>query len=161
MCLISLSLSQAEALLPQAYFSPRAPPPSPGGGSAGVHMDAPPATGPGDGGGGGAVAGAGGARVWRGAPGAAFDAPAAARVRRFVATGAARTRALGGARFDAASTPSHEWTPFGAYFFLLPTLELAEGPHAATLALTLAWDDGVAAPIPEARVAVHVHVTML
>jgi isochorismate synthase/2-succinyl-5-enolpyruvyl-6-hydroxy-3-cyclohexene-1-carboxylate synthase/2-succinyl-6-hydroxy-2,4-cyclohexadiene-1-carboxylate synthase/O-succinylbenzoate synthase len=106
-----------------------------------VSLRSPPAHGPGDCGGGGAAAGAGGARVWRGAPGAAFDAHAAARVRRFAAAGAPRTRALGGARFDPSVTiPSPEWAPFGAYFFLLPLLELAEGPHAATLAATLAWE---------------------
>jgi hypothetical protein len=118
-----------------------------------VHLDAPPSAGPGDGGSGGAIAGAGCARVWRGAPAAPFDAPAAARVRRFVSTGAPRTRALGGARFDASSAPAPEWSAFGAYFFLLPALELSEGPHAALLALTLAWDDGLAAPVPQARAA--------
>ena len=138
------------AALPHVYFSPRAPPPSPGGGSSGVHLDAPPSWGevglPG--GEGGATAGCGSAWAWRGAPGAPFDALAAARVRRFACTGAARTRALGGARFDGQAPPDEDWAPFGSYLFILPALELCEGAHQATLAATLAWDDGRAAAVP-------------
>jgi hypothetical protein len=121
---------------------------------AGVSLDAPPAVGPGDTRR-GAVAGAGAARLWRGVPGTAFDAMAAARVRRFASTGAPRTRALGGIRFDVGSIGiGEEWAPFGSYMFMLPSLELTEGAAACTLALTLAWDDGTAAAVPQVRCCV-------
>ena len=73
-----------------------------------------------------AIAGAGSARAWRGAPGAAFDSAACCRMRRFLSTGAPRTRALGGLRFDAVREPAPEWAAFGSFLFVLPLLELSE-----------------------------------
>lgn len=135
------------ALMPQAFFAPRATPPVPSGDLTDLSLDAPPTRGPGDGATLVAVAGAGAARLWRAPSGSRFDADACARLRRFVAAGAARARALGGMRFDTARPASPEWAPFGGYFLVLPLLELTEGPHACVLAATVAWDQGnVSAP---------------
>ena len=44
-------------------------------------------------------------------------------------------------RFNPEQAPSAEWAPFGSYFFLLPSVELVEGPQNTFLACNLAWEE--------------------
>lgn len=134
------------SLMPQAFFAPRAIPPVPSGDLSELSLDSPPTRGAGDGAAMVSVAGAGAGRLWRAPTGCAFDADACARLRRFVANGAPRTRVLGGMRFDTARPASPDWEPFGGYFLMLPLLELSEGAHASVMAVTVAWDKGAVSP---------------
>jgi isochorismate synthase/2-succinyl-5-enolpyruvyl-6-hydroxy-3-cyclohexene-1-carboxylate synthase/2-succinyl-6-hydroxy-2,4-cyclohexadiene-1-carboxylate synthase/O-succinylbenzoate synthase len=123
----------APALAPRVYFSPRrsAAPDTEGSRAAGAASA-----------GASAVAGAGAAWLWRGAPGAPLDAAALASMRRFLAAGPPRARVFGGARFDAAGAPAPEWAEYGAYYFVLPRLELAEAAGCGLLSVNVAWDAG-------------------
>ncbi|CAG9463771.1 unnamed protein product [Pedinophyceae sp. YPF-701] len=91
-----------------------------------------------------AVAGIGCAWGWRGADGEEFGRAAWEDMQRFLSATVPALRAYGGMRFSHARPVAPEWQSFGSYLFLVPAVEVSEGPHSTTLSVNLLWDEGSA-----------------
>ena len=79
--------------------------------------------------------------LWRGPAEGPFTEESHARVSRFLRPGEESVRAYGGIRFDPKRRPAEEWRDFGAYTFLIPSVELRTSPSHSVLSLNVAWDN--------------------